>query len=162
MGEDSRPHKYAAKTAEGRKRQLRNMQEAGRPSNAMVHGARTQQKLAPLREQALEWSRERWPQLDDARRALVADLAARIRRIELWADESDILLRRKTGVDVHPAVVHADRWQARLDALIERLDGEQRERERAIVTGEAFGAELEESRQRWARVEARQDTERVS
>jgi hypothetical protein len=125
---DGRPHKYAAKTPEGRQRQLGNMQRPGQPSNALVHGVHSEYKLGPLRREALDWSRERWPWLDDTRRALVADLAARIRRVELWADGADILLKRKTGVSAHPVVADADRWQARLDSLIERLDGEQRER----------------------------------
>jgi hypothetical protein len=139
---NDRPHKYAAKTEEGRRRQLGNMQQPGQPSNALVHGVHADHKLAPLRREALEWSRERWPWLDDTRRALVADLAARIRRVEIWADGADILLRRKTGVHVHPVVADADRWQARLESLIERLDAEQRER--AAGRGETLESVLAE------------------
>lgn len=48
----------------------------------------------------------------------------------MWADDHDIMLRRKTVVTVHPVMAEADRWQARLEQLIGKPDAEQRERER--------------------------------
>jgi hypothetical protein len=112
-----------------RQRQLANLRP--RSDARLTHGTNSQVVLAPLRKQADDWALDRWPWLDDTRRALVADLAARIRRVEIWADENDILFRRGTrSVRAHPIVDSADRWQARLDGLIRQLDAEQRERDR--------------------------------
>lgn len=61
MDDTPKPHKYAARTAEGRRRQLANMQQPGEPSNALTHGRYSEHKLEPLRAQALDWTRERWP-----------------------------------------------------------------------------------------------------
>jgi hypothetical protein len=61
---------------------------------------------------------------------LVADLAARVERVRIWANENDLLLRRGThSVRAHPVVDSADRWSARREQLIRQLDAEQRERD---------------------------------
>lgn len=146
VSEDGRPHKYAAKTAEGRRRQLANMQQPGRPSHGLTHGATSRHALEPLRQEALAWTHERWPDLDAPRRQLVASLAARVRRVELWAAEHDILLRRKTGVAAHPVVGDWDRWEARLEQLITRLDVEQRERDAGVTDATVIERELVRAR----------------
>lgn len=80
--------------------------------------------------------------MDEPRRQLVASLAARIRRVELWADENDIILRRKTGVSAHPVVADWDRWEARLEQLVERLDREGRD----VTDSTAIELDLEQAR----------------
>ena len=72
-------------------KQLANL----RPTTApLKSGAHSTVLLASLRDEAERWARARWPSLDDTRRALVSSLAARIRRVELWCDEHDIIAAR--------------------------------------------------------------------
>lgn len=121
---DEQPHKFAAKSEQGRQAQLANLTGSRPPS----HGLRSRVVMAPLREQAEQWALERWPQLDDTRRHLVASLAARVERVRIWSDDNDILIGgSRRPVRTHPVVDSCDRWEARLDQMIARLDAEQRQ-----------------------------------
>lgn len=126
---DERSHPYAAKTDEGRAAQLANLTGSRPPS----HGLRSRVVMAPLREQAEEWARVRWPNLDDTRRHLVASLAARVERVRIWSDSNDILIGgSRRPARTHPVVDSCDRWEARLDQMIRTLDVEQAERDKPL------------------------------
>jgi len=107
---------------EKRSRQLANL----RPVTASLqHGAQSKVLLAPLKAEAARWARDRWPWLDDTRLALIATLAARIRRVEMWCDENDIIAaRNRHTIRCQPVVAECDRWEARLEVLIRQLDVE--------------------------------------
>jgi len=110
-----------------RKHQLANLQRGA----ATKHGTNSATVMAPLRAEAELWASSRWPWLDSVRLVLVADLAARVNRVRIWSDEHDIIHSRGVrAVQAHPIVDSADRWQARLDTMIQRLDAETRERSR--------------------------------
>jgi len=125
--DDARPW-WQAKTEQGRSNQRANLR--GGPNALITHGTRSPVLLAPLRAEALAWTHERWPWLDDVRRQLVADLAARVHRYEVWSDQNDIVVirRDKRTTNVQPVVAEADRWQTRLWSLVNQLDAEARER----------------------------------
>jgi hypothetical protein len=113
---------------------------------ATRHGCDSDARLAPLRVEGERFARDRWPWLDPARTALVADLSARVELARRWV-EARGLIRNRVG-DVFPVVDRLERWSARLEGLIVRLDAEARERERVDPAHEldAVVAEIVQSR----------------
>lgn len=120
----------------------------------LKHGLGSSRTMAPYQALAEEWAAQRWPNLDQTRRHLVADLAADVERVRDWKQNADIMVevpversgRRVKVWDLHPAVDKTDRRADRLWRMIAELDAEQRERNSAHpqATIDAVLAELAE------------------
>lgn len=123
-----------------------NLVSPAGPGNdrATKHGVDSEIRLAPLRVEGERWARGRWPWLDDARVALVADLMARTELARRWIEAQGTVVRNKAG-EVYPVVDRLERWSARLDDLIGRLDRETAERDKVNPIAElaAIAAEVE-------------------
>ena len=61
--------------------------------------------------------------LDSERVGLVASLAARVKRVQDWADETDILDRQgRHRIRAHPVIDSLDKWEHRLTGTFRLLD----------------------------------------
>ena len=58
----------------------------------MVHGLRSPRVMAPYQAAAEAWALARWPNVDETRRHMVADLAADIERVREWKVDEDIMV----------------------------------------------------------------------
>jgi hypothetical protein len=94
---------------------------------ALTHGAHSEQRRSPLREGFAKDVRRRWPELNDLRVAMAADLMARIELARRWADRYGIVKGGRKG-DVPDAVVKLDMWTARLHQLEAQVEAERRGR----------------------------------
>jgi hypothetical protein len=128
--------KHVRSDPKKRARQLENLRRGHVPSATEYQGGDVTWglhvgpvPLGPLVREAEVWSRDRWPWLDETRLALVAVLAARVRRVELWCEQNDVVFHpRHQRASVHPIIDSCDRWEARLAVMIEKLDKEANER----------------------------------
>jgi DNA-binding Lrp family transcriptional regulator len=102
----------------------------GTPGGALKAGIESEATMTPLRIEAEDWARDRWPWLDETRTKLIADLAAKVEAERQWREEHGLLRNRRHGI-VWPVVADGERWARRLAEEIRLLDTEARERERA-------------------------------
>jgi len=144
------PVGYQSADPQKRERQLANLRRGHVPSESEGRSPKSRPApvaLGPLTVEARAWAADRWPWLDDTRLALIAVLAARVRRVELWAQRNDVIFHpRKERASVHPIIDSCDKWEARLATMIEKLDREARERRREDpLSLEAIVAEYAEA-----------------
>jgi hypothetical protein len=85
------------------------------------HGTQSERMLAPLREEHRGRLRQRFRQISEERLALIATLHARIDLGNAYCDENGIVRDHDAG-ELYPIVVQLDRWEARAEALLTRLE----------------------------------------
>jgi len=100
-----------------------------RPDSAVKDGTNSEPMLAPVRARYLETLRGRYPAVTDERLQLLASLWAKVELAERWLDMHGLVKDDADG-EPFPVAVHSDRWAARLDQLLSRLDAEQAERDK--------------------------------
>jgi hypothetical protein len=97
-----------------RAKQLENL----RPAGAVSHGATSEGKLAPLRAQHRTTLLQRFPQLDEQRLWLLADLLA---RIELAGEFVDLHGLMRNTRQPHPVLELLTRWERRAWEMLSAL-----------------------------------------
>ncbi len=104
---------------------------AAGPGNtrSLVHGARSEQRLAPLREKHVDALRRDFPQLDARRLALLADRLARIEAASRWLDQQQGIVRDEHG-EVFGVVAYLERWQSRAETVLREIAEEHKQSRR--------------------------------
>jgi hypothetical protein len=102
-----------------RARQLENL----RPAGAVSHSATSERKLQPLRAQHHAALLQRFPQLDEQRRSLLADLLA---RIDLAGEFIDVHGLMRNTRQPHPVLELLSRWERRAWEMLSALEAEHR------------------------------------
>lgn len=121
-GEAVRPHKYAAKTAEGVRRQTGNL----RPTAAVKHGAYSAEKLKPERERVLSELLTSFPSVRRDRLELAAAQRARIVLLQAYVDERGLITHRGRGSSP-PAVALLRQEEAGYRAELSKIEDLARE-----------------------------------
>lgn len=114
-------------------RGLENVQVDGKPvagadagnERAVVHGATSERRLAPLRDHHAAELRRDYPHLDGRRLALLADRLARLDAARTWLDAQEGIVRNKAG-DVYPVVDRVEKWANRAEAVLATVEAEAR------------------------------------
>jgi hypothetical protein len=101
-----------------RAKQLENL----RPAGAVKHGATSEGKLAPLRAQHRAALLQRFPQLDEQRLSLLADLLA---RIDLAGEFIDVHGLMRNTRETHPVLELLSRWERRAWDMLSALQPRQ-------------------------------------
>lgn len=96
-------------------------------TRALQHGVHSPRVLAPLREAHTKRLAARYPDLDDQRLYLLADLAAKREAGNNWLDRQGGVVRNDDG-DVYAVVVQVERWSAREWSIVTELERESAER----------------------------------
>jgi hypothetical protein len=125
MGSSSDPVKRAA--------QLANL----RQNAAVKHGATSEAKVRPLREQYLAELRQEFPNASERRLLIQAHRLGQLELLGIFADERGVIRHRRRG-DVFPAAALAERIATSYLAEHDRL--EQQEREAGASNGHSLGA----------------------
>ena len=102
-----------------RDRQLANLRRG-----PVSHGTGSARRLGPVRERHARALRADYPQLDDRRLSLLADLLARIDVAARWLDRRGSVMTQDG--DVHPVVSDLDRWTSKAWQWLSELEGAQR------------------------------------
>jgi hypothetical protein len=98
-----------------------------RSDAAMTHGAFSEKALAPLRETHGDRLRKRFSGISEERLSLIATLFARVDLANAWLDANG-MVRDDVAGELYPIARDADRWEARAEALLTRLEEAERER----------------------------------
>jgi hypothetical protein len=96
------------------------------PGGRASHGAYGGPRLAELRNTHDVELAASYPALDDRRRRLLADRLARVELAAAWLDDNGLMRRGQRG-DVHPVVVHLERWASRAEDVLQAAEQAQRE-----------------------------------
>ena len=107
-----------------------NVQPPPRPAEkgnarAVKHGATSELRLAPRREHHARQLVIDFPNLDDRRRALLADRLARIDLASQWLDEQSGVVRNKRG-EIYPIVDRLEKWVRAAEDRLDEIALEQR------------------------------------
>ena len=103
-----------SKDPDRRAKQLANL----RPAGAVTHGATSERKLAPLRDRHRDELMRRFPQLDEQRLSLLADLLA---RCDLARDFIDVRGLMRNTREPHPVLELLSRWERRAWEMLGEL-----------------------------------------
>lgn len=96
---------------------------AAEPGNqrALKSGAFSDRQLAPIRQQAEEYARSRWPWVSDTDIALYARMAARVELLGEYELEHGVVKDPVRG-EVFATSTQLGQFEARLDRLVRRFD----------------------------------------
>lgn len=104
---------------------------------SLKHGATSELSLAPVRtEMDVELAAD-YPNLDNRRRALLADRLARVALARTWLDSRGVV--RDDEGRVFDVVVQLERWSTRAEELLRELEDESR----AAARGPSIVAQLQ-------------------
>lgn len=95
-------------------------------SRALTHGTKSERKIAPLRQRHLEKTKRKFPDLDDERAVLLAELLAKVDLAMAYVDRKGIIRSDRTGA-VWPVVIQAEKWEARAMALLKEIAAENKQ-----------------------------------
>ncbi len=87
------------------------------------HGLRSEQALAPKRQEHIKALRADYPDLDDRRLALLADRLARIDLATAWLDAQKGIVRDRNG-EVYAVVTYVEKWVSRAEAVLAEVERE--------------------------------------
>lgn len=107
---------------QARHAQLANLKQNA-PERSRTHGAHSDAKLAPLREQAVIDLRKRFPSADDAEISLLAHRQAQLSVLGEWQDRRGLLANRQRGIPFPAVQLHekiAAAFEKQYAALAER------------------------------------------
>jgi DNA-binding transcriptional MerR regulator len=96
---------------------------------AMIHGAHSEKRVAPLREKHVAALANDYPRLDDRRRTLLADRLARIEAASAWLDDQESLVRDENG-EVYSVVKAVETWSTRAEQLLAEIEAEHKQARR--------------------------------
>jgi hypothetical protein len=117
-------------------RQVANLQPAPPAPHgnerAVTHGARSEKKLAPLRDAFAGELRQRFPFADELRIALAADRLARWRCGTAWLDERGGVVRTRAGA-IYDIADRVEKWSNRAEQVLTELEAEAHGGERVTV-----------------------------
>jgi hypothetical protein len=107
---------------------------AAGPSNerALKHGAYSERRIGPVREEHARDLAERYAWIDPARRALQSQRLAQIDLGSAWLDEQGGVVRNAEG-HVFDIADKLSRWLGQAEAWFERAEGERRGRARTTL-----------------------------
>lgn len=107
---------------------------------SVKHGARTEQLVAPRREQHIAVLRADYPHLDDRRLALMADRLARIDLATAWIEKQKSLVYDKQG-NVFQVAREVEKWAARAEQVLAEAEKEGRKTQRVDLATEMAALE---------------------
>lgn len=105
------------------------------------HGARSEQAIIPVREERARELRERYPDLDDLRLALLADRLARIQVASAWLDAKGTVVRDRNG-RVYDVADRIEKWSSKAERILAELAAERASRGPRDITAQL--AEVED------------------
>lgn len=94
-------------------------------TRALVHGASSEQRLAPLREANARDLRADHPHLDGRRLAILADRLARLESARRWLDGQGGVVRDKRG-EPWPIADRMEKWGATAERVLAQVEAESR------------------------------------
>jgi hypothetical protein len=95
---------------------------------AVTHGATSELRLAPLREQHRNALRRDYAFLDDRRLALLADVLARVDSATCYLDAAGGVIGDEQRLDAWPVVDKLDRWASRAWEMLRQIEEERKSR----------------------------------